>query len=58
MEGEELKQKLQDNKKSCSSSTKDVLPGGTKKLNFIEEKRDLLDESLKQLTAMSDMVRQ
>ena len=44
---------VQDSKKSCFSSTMDVLPGGNKKLQFIEEKIDLVDETIPQFKILS-----
>ena len=52
-EGESLRKKIQDSKKSCFSSTMDVLPGGNKKLKYIEEKIDLVDETIQQLKVLS-----
>ena len=52
-QGKSLRKKIQDSKKSCFSSTMDVLPGGNKKLQYIEEKIDLADETIQQLKVLS-----
>ena len=52
-QGKSLRKKIQDSKKSCFSSTMDVLPGGKKKLQYIEEKIDLADETIQQLKVLS-----
>ena len=51
-EGESLRKKIQDGKKSCFSSTMDVLPGGNKKLRYIKEKIDFVDETIQQLKVL------
>ena len=45
-EGESLRKKLQDSKKSCFSSTSDVMPGRNNKLQYIEEKISIVDDTI------------
>jgi hypothetical protein len=41
-EGEKIKDQLQENKKTCYSSSMDVLAGGNNKLQYIEQKMSAL----------------
>jgi len=45
--------KDKDSKKSCFSSTMDVLPGGNKKPQYNEEKIDLVGKTIQQLKVLS-----
>lgn len=50
-EAENLKKSLQECKKTCYSSSLNIMPGGSKKLHYIDEKISLIDKYTAQLKA-------
>ena len=52
-EGRKLIKNLQDSKKSCYSSSLDIVPAGKKKLHYIEEKIGVVEKCINQFTAMA-----
>ena len=52
-EGEKIKDQLQEDKKTCYSSSMNILPGGNNKLQYIEQKMSALTDSIQKLKQLS-----